>query len=88
MTDILPTSVFVLSFECRECSGELFACARIEDPRDDLSLRCAKCGWEGKRSFFEGCTICLLNVANQSVEWVVHRTMRRGTPANKYSERP
>ena len=85
MTDIIPTSVFVLTFDCHECDGVIFACTRVEDPRDDLSLRCAKCGWEGKGSFFDGLSICRLDVDNRSVEWIEHRTMPRVARAAKQS---
>ena len=80
MTEVIPTSVYVLSFACPKCAEVIFACARAEDPRSDLSLGCAKCGWEGKRSFFDGRTICRFDVNSKSVEWIEHRTIPPKAP--------
>jgi predicted RNA-binding Zn-ribbon protein involved in translation (DUF1610 family) len=83
MTDLIPTSVYVLTFDCPKCGEAIFACTRAEDPRDDLSLRCAKCEWEGKRSFFDGQSICRFDVDNRSVEWIEHRTIPRAPRTEK-----
>jgi predicted RNA-binding Zn-ribbon protein involved in translation (DUF1610 family) len=83
MTESIPTSVYVLTFDCHKCGEVIFACTRAEDPRDDFSLRCTKCGWEGKQSFFDGRTICLFDVDNRTVEWIEHRTLPRAPRIEK-----
>ena len=80
MANSIQNSVYVLTFDCQKCGEVIFACARAEDPRSDLSLGCAKCGWEGKRSFFEGRSICRFDADNKTIEWIEHRTIPPKAP--------